>query len=189
LQTIRAILARTVARGAEEIGTYLLKTFFDDDLSVYNSGRSKRHATLARLVARCGTHDLPVSRTFISNAIRMVAVARSLPPTASFQRLPVSHRVELIKLPSTDKIEALSRNALESQCTVRELRANVAAHAVHGKGRPASPAPLLAARRVSHLLRDGTSTAESSKPLTEGQRREALHGSRRSSDACDTVPM
>ena len=122
---IRAIVKRTFARGAEEIGTYLLTAFYGGDPVAYASKSPKAHLSLGRLVAHCGTQRLPVSRTFISNAIRMVAITRALPAESCFGQLPFSHRVELLKLPDPARIEDVSTRVLAGGATVRQVREHV----------------------------------------------------------------
>ncbi len=126
MQDIRQIVTDTVARGADLVGAYVLKTFYDDDPAAYTSKSHHKHASLNRLIAHCGTSELPVSRTFLSLAIRMAVVTRSLPADARFAQLPFSHRAELLKLSSHETIEAVSCEALEKNSTVRDVRAQVA---------------------------------------------------------------
>jgi hypothetical protein len=89
---IRGELAKTVARGINEVGRYLLQTFYDDDPELYLSASPNKHASLRLLIERCESMDFPVSRTFLANALRMAAVSKDLPRAATFRRLPSSHQ-------------------------------------------------------------------------------------------------
>ena len=65
---IRGELAKMVARGMDEVGRYLLQTFYDDDPELYFSASPNKHASLRLLIERCESIDFPVSRTFLANA-------------------------------------------------------------------------------------------------------------------------
>lgn len=135
---IREILGRTLAKGMEEVGAYLLRTFYDDDIALYRARSSLKAAPLRALVERCGTMELPVSATFLSTSIRMAAIARQLPPSASFRKLPVSHRVELLRLPERE-IEAVAARAIARELPVRELREHVSTILTSTRARQAPP--------------------------------------------------
>jgi hypothetical protein len=126
----------------DEIGTYVLEAFYENDIALYRSQSPSKHVSLRMLVERCGTIDLPISATFLSTSIRMAVVARALPRDASFSRLPVSHRVELLRLPP-DEIEPFAADALRARLPVRELRTKVRTLLVASRGarrrRDASP--------------------------------------------------
>src|SRR5437868_5969033 len=82
---IRGELAKTVARGMDEVGRYLLQTFYDDDPELYFSASPNKHASLRLLIERCESMDFPVSRTFLANALRMAAVSKDLPRAATLR--------------------------------------------------------------------------------------------------------
>lgn len=154
---IRSILAKTIARGMEEVGRYLLREFYDDDPSLYRSTSHSKHASLRLLEAQCETLDLPVRRTFLANAIRIAVLSRELPQGAKFLELPPSHRVELLKLRSHDKIERVAARAVEGKLTVKRVREIVRKDRERNKttrGRKAAPPPLAAIRSCVRALRD-----------------------------------
>src|ERR1700748_3462418 len=53
VEDIREIIAKTVSRGQDEVGRYLLKEFFDNDPSIYLASGPAKHASLAKLIDRC----------------------------------------------------------------------------------------------------------------------------------------
>jgi hypothetical protein len=179
---IRWILSRTLARGMEDVGGYVLKTFYEDDPARYRSASAPGHLSLRALIERCGTIDLPMSATFLSTSIRMAVIARRLPQGASFTKLPVSHRVELLRLPESD-IERVAITALRDRLPVRALRTTVAKLLVAkppGRGRPPTPRLVQLSRalqRVVELPPTAEITAEIAA-LTPVQLRE-LRGSLR----------
>ena len=122
VEHIRNVLGKTVARGMEEVGSYLLKEFYGNDPEAYYSSHPSKHASLRQLLDRCDTLDLPVKKTFLANAIRMAALVHELPRETQFLQLPASHRVELLKVKAPDRIEQLAARAVESKLTVAKLR-------------------------------------------------------------------
>ena len=137
---IKAICERTAQKGMKETGDLLLRTFYDDDPKKYRSLNPRKNVSLRRLMKLCGTFELPVSKTFLSNSIRLAITARALPADADFNRLPLSHRVELLALPP-GKIEGMATKAIEFDLPVRALRGEVrkVMPASPPRGRPRTP--------------------------------------------------
>ncbi len=154
---IKKILGNTLAKGMEEVGAYLLEKFYDGDPDLYASASPTKHASLRKLVDKCGTLELPVSATFLSSAIRIAVVSRQLPRGAAFAKLPVSHRVELLRLPTPEKIEEAARDLVgDNRVTVRELRKSVTKMLAKGsprRGRPRTPPVVRAVNQVASALR------------------------------------
>lgn len=119
---VRTILDATLKRGLEEVGVYLLETFYGNDPALYFSVSQHKHASISLLLSYCGSMALPVSRTFIANALRIAATARLLPKGSSFHRLPPSHRVELVRFREPEQIEKLASRAVEKELSVEKLR-------------------------------------------------------------------
>jgi hypothetical protein len=156
---IRGLLAKTVTRGMEEVGRYVLREFYDDDPELYLSASPNKHASLRLLIERCESLDFPVSRTFLANALRMAAVTKELPRSASFHRLPPSHRVELLRIKAPEQVERLAAKAVEARLSVQKLRALVQKEgdrtrsgAVRGRRR--TPEALKAIEACLRALRD-----------------------------------
>ena len=119
---IRAVLAKTLTRGMDEVGRYLLQAFYDGDPELYFSANPNKHASLRLLLERCESLDFPVSRTFLANALRMAAVTKELPRAATFHQLPPSHRVELLRLKAPERVERLASKAVSEKLSVQKLR-------------------------------------------------------------------
>jgi hypothetical protein len=119
---IRDVVSKTVTRGLDDIGTYLLREFYDNDPALYSSTSPGKHASLSMLMERCESLELPVSRTFLANALRMAAMTKQLPRAAIFHRLPPSHRVELLRVRAPEKLEQLASKAVEGKLSVQKLR-------------------------------------------------------------------
>jgi hypothetical protein len=156
---IRGLLAKTVTRGMEEVGRYVLREFYNDDPELYLSASPNKHASLRLLIERCESHELPVSRTFLSNALRMAAVTKELPRSASFHRLPPSHRVELLRVKAPEQVERLAAKAVEARLSVQKLRALVQKEGDRTRsgavrGRKRTPNALKAIEACLRTLRD-----------------------------------
>lgn len=154
---IREVLAKTVSRGLDEVGKYLLKEFFDDDPEVFFASGPNRHASLRRLIERSDSIELPVSRTFLLNALRVAVVTRGLPEAATFNRLPPSHRVELLRVREPEKVERLATRAVERKLSVvklRELVQKTEERTKSTRGRKPTPNVLRAIEGCLRLLRD-----------------------------------
>jgi hypothetical protein len=136
----------------------LLREFYDDDPELYRSTSPMKHASLSLLIERCESLELPVSRTFLANALRVAAVQKQLPRGAMFRSLPPSHRVELVRVGEPDKIERLASKAIGGRLSVQKLRTLVQREQDKAKGaqrgRKRSPEVLKAIERCLRALRD-----------------------------------
>ena len=156
---IRDVLAKTVTRGTDEVGAYLLQAFYDDDPELYFSASPNKHASLRLLIERCESMDFPVSRTFLANALRLAAVSKELPREATFRRLPSSHRVELLRLKVPENVERLASKALSGKLSVQKLRALIQKEvertsADADRGRKRTPTVLRAIEACLRAVRD-----------------------------------
>jgi hypothetical protein len=156
---VREVVATTIARGLDEIGTYLLRVFYDDEPALYYTASPNKHASLNLLVERCESLELPVSRTFLANALRMAAVTKQLPRAASFHRLPPSHRVELLRVRAPERLERLASKAVEGKLSVQKLRSLVQKEQdkskdASGRGRKRTPQVLRAIESCLRALDD-----------------------------------
>ncbi|MFO0684919.1 MAG: hypothetical protein U0234_22870 [Sandaracinus sp.] len=157
---IAAILEKDVSRGAERVGAYVLSRFYGDDPALYASRAPRKHASLRGLLSRCDRLELPVSKTYIANAIGVAVVTRQLPANASFHRLPLSHRIELLRLRDPNRIELVASEALDARVAVRQLREEVRAILGAAKhARPATPMPLRVVAGAAKALRVDESPA------------------------------
>lgn len=122
---IRTVLALTVYKGAMEIGDYVLDRFFDGDVRLVGSKNPRKSASFRSLVERCGTADLPISKTWLHSAVGIAVVRRSLPSATAFKELTPTHQSILLVLRNPDRIETLAQRAVSEKLTVRALRAVV----------------------------------------------------------------
>ena len=155
---VKEIIARTMSRGLEDVGNYLLETFYDGNPALYRSLRPWKHASLTMLEQRCETLDLPVSRTFLANAIGVAVMAKELPSSSPFLKLPPSHKLELLRVGAAETAETLATKALENKLTVQKLRDLVREERGKSKrktsGRKPKPPVVRALASCTRLLND-----------------------------------
>jgi hypothetical protein len=113
----------TMYRGSEEIGAYLLKKFFHDDIKLASSRRPHKSASYTAL---CQREDLAVHPATLSLMVR-VAAQEIFFKKSNFNTagLSYTHKAELVKLPNTaDKIR-LAQKALKGNISTRLLSEEV----------------------------------------------------------------
>lgn len=124
---IRRTTADSIKRTLSEVGEYLLKTFFHDDITLAASKNPLKNASFRALADRCGTMDLPVSKTWLNNAFGVALMNRQLPRGSSaFALLPSSIQESLLPLKDPVKVEQLARQAVDKRLGFREVRQQVA---------------------------------------------------------------
>ena len=156
---IRSVIERTVEKGLEEVGTYLLKTFYSNDAEAYFSHQPVKKASLSLLVERCNSIALPISRSFLADALRVAAISRHLPSNAPYRQLPVSHRIALSRVDDVARRDRLAMKAAENELSVKKLRALVQKEVERQRASGASsrrgvPPIVKALEAVVSLLRD-----------------------------------
>lgn len=133
--------------------------FYDDDPKLYFSSSARKHVSLNLLLERSGSLELPVSRTFLVNALRIAAISKDLPRSATFHRLPATHRIELLPLKTAANIERFASKAMASKLTVRKLRELIHEESQPGvldlgRGRKRVPAILRKIEQCLRILQD-----------------------------------
>jgi len=112
-------VAETVFRGSIEIGDYVLKNFFNDDIELASSQDPTKSASYNAL---CSHPDLAVSRQTLSNMVRVAAQERFLiANNVDVDKLGYRHRVELLKVENNDIKIDLARKCIEMSLTVRKF--------------------------------------------------------------------
>lgn len=120
---IRETIAKTLYKGAMEVGGYIFDKFFDGDVEKVRQRDPKKNASFSKLVERCGTQDLPISKTWLYNAVSIVIIDRQLPKSAvAYRQLPFSHQEALVRLRDPEKVEKIAEVAYKQGLSVRDLR-------------------------------------------------------------------
>jgi len=112
-------VAETVFRGSIEIGEYVLKNFFNDDIELASSQDPTKSASYNAL---CSHPDLAVSRTTLARMVRVAAQERFfIANNVDVGMLGYSHRVELLKLENNETKIALVQKCIEMSLSKRKL--------------------------------------------------------------------
>lgn len=116
---IKETVNKTLYQGSLEIGEYLLKNFFHDDIEFARVKNPKKPTSFAAL---CRRGDLGVHPTTLSEFVRVADQERFFRSRAvDTAQLTYTHRCDLVRLPNDDKkIDLLNRIAAQSLST-REL--------------------------------------------------------------------
>jgi hypothetical protein len=126
---IRKTLDRTTHRAAAEIGAYVLERFFEDDVEKALQGAKSKETSFASLTARCQSAQLPISKTFLHNALWAAVACKSLPEDCNFKQLPPTHQAVLLPLRHDGdfaSVENLAERAVKKELSVKSLRDAVA---------------------------------------------------------------
>jgi len=159
-QAVAEINRIYVAKGLEmarTLGSYVLATFFGDDLDSFQS-REKAHVTFRALAER---PDLRVAYNTIWYSVAILGQLRQLPEDIA-EALPLSHHKLLLPVHDEEAKEALARKAVEKGMSSREL-ADAIKKARKGKstgaGRPPLPAFVKGLTRMAKAIELATSEA------------------------------
>ncbi len=170
---IRKTLEETTRKGMLEVGAYLLKEFYDDNLEEVQSRNPKKRASVRRLGERCGTFELPVSKTWLNDALRLAMMTKALPATAAFKRLPQSHQVALLPLRKPERAETVAKRVVdrvvEKEFSVRELRGIVHDEVVKNKGDLGRPNKPRIVKALDHSIRVFTLEAGKRRSFTKAE--------------------
>jgi hypothetical protein len=122
---IRTVVASTVYKGAVDVGEFVLERFFGGDVDRVTSRSTRKSASFRSLAERCGTQELPISKTWLHSAVGVALMRRALPEGAAFRLLPPSHQAILLAAREPVEIEKLAQRALAGKLSARELRRTV----------------------------------------------------------------
>lgn len=176
-------LGETVVKGTIEVGDYVLEKFFGNDPEQVRSKNPGKDASFRSLVEACETPELPISKSWLHNAVGMAVMRRELPAGSSFRLLPPSHQTALLPLREANKVEKLAERAVKKRLSVRELREFVGeerAKSPRTDKRGRSPKPLIVKTLDRSLrlftLESGRKsfTKAQVKELDEDQKKAAL---------------
>jgi len=118
-----AEIASSLKKSFVEMGEYLLEAFYANDPKQYAARGPGRHVTLAAVLARCESFEVPFSRSMLSASLRVAAIAVQLPRGAAYRKLPRMHQELLAALGDPVAIEKLAERALRTKMTAAKLRA------------------------------------------------------------------
>jgi hypothetical protein len=177
-------LGETVERGAREIGEYVLDKFFKGDPEFASSRDSNKNASFRDLADKCDTPDMPISKSWLHNAVGVAIMTRQIPQGATaFRQLGLSHQTALLPLRDPAKVEKIAKEAADNVWSVRHLRGLVAKKRAKipkddSRGRPRTPVITKALDRSlkQFTFKDGkrSFTNADVEDLSEDQKKAAL---------------
>lgn len=142
---IRDTALEGIKKTLVEVGDYILKKFFNDDIDLARSKNPFKNASFRALAERCGTTDFPVSRTWLGSAVGVAMISRQLSsPKSAFRQLGPALQETLLPLKDPDRVEKVAQKVIEGEFTLREARKAVAqerAKTPKGDGRGRRPTP------------------------------------------------
>jgi len=142
---IRDTALEGIKKTLVEVGDYILKRFFNDDIELARSKNPLKNASFRALAERCGTAGFPVSKTWLNSAVGVAMMIRLLSSTSSaFRQLGPALQETLLPLKDPERVEKVAQKVIEGEFTLREARKAVAqerAKTPKGDGRGRRPAP------------------------------------------------
>jgi hypothetical protein len=143
---IRTTLDETLRKGVSEVGAYVLDKFFGGDAEQAKSKDPYKNASFRSLAERCGTVELPISKSTLHRMVAVTIMTRLLPEGGkAFKQLPASHQGVLLPLSDPTKVEKLAERAVDKELSVRDLRNEVSKELAktvkegERRGRPPTP--------------------------------------------------
>jgi hypothetical protein len=113
----------TLYKGSEEIGAYILKKFFDDDIEKATSRNPRKPASYRAL---CTHPGLVLRPEALSVMVRVAAQEKFfLDKKLEVKKLSYSHKAELVKLGNDDKKVELVKKMLSKPMSVRQLQTRI----------------------------------------------------------------
>jgi hypothetical protein len=113
----------TVYKGSEEIGAYILKKFFENDIQKATSKNPRKPASYRAL---CTHPDLVLRPEALSVMVRVAAQEKFFGHNKlDAKKLSYSHKAELVKLGNDDKKLKLVKNIISNPVPVRKLQERI----------------------------------------------------------------
>jgi len=113
----------TLYKGSEEIGAYILKKFFDNDIQQAASRNPRKPASYRAL---CEHPNLVIKPEALSVMVRVAAQEKFfLDKKLDVKKLSYSHKAELVKIPNDDKKLKLVKNIVSNPVSVRKLQERI----------------------------------------------------------------
>ena len=109
----------TLYRGSIEIGNFLLKNFFNDDINIATSKNPKKPKSFKAL---CKHKDLAVPYTTLTIMVRVAAQERYFQENGvQTEKLSYTHKSDLVRLDNTPEKIEIAKTCIEKNLSTREL--------------------------------------------------------------------
>ena len=152
VEFINNAIVETVYKGSLEIGEYLLKNFFEDDINLASSKSPKKPISFQEL---CKRPDLGVHPSTLSRMVRVASQEKYFVMSeAKVDELSYSHKLELIKLPNDKKKLKLVEKCIKEKLSCRKLSETIFETRQKTRG-VTEPSPLKLISNVDKLI-EGT---------------------------------
>ena len=116
---INEVANKTIYQGSIEIGEYILKNFFEDDIKFAASKNPKKQASFNKL---CKRDDLTVSPNRLAIMVRVASQERYLSEKeVDTSELTYTHKASLVKLNNGQKKINLIKKCVGEEWTTRKL--------------------------------------------------------------------
>lgn len=124
VEKINAIAHRSVERGMEEIGEYLLTAVFKSDLAAVSSKNPRKRALFTAI---CEHPNLRMDPRRLGEAVKAAALGRLLNERSlDLHNLTYTHKVHISRIPNQEKMIEVAIEANEKGYKVSQLRDIVA---------------------------------------------------------------
>ena len=126
--------ANAGAQSIIEIGEYLLKTFFDDDINKVTDRASRKGISLRKLAEH---PDMHLSLKTLSNAVRLAVLEKTAFKDSEFKELSPSHKILLLNVADDEQRTNFANKVVLGKLSVRTLRTELGkAGLLSERGRP-----------------------------------------------------
>jgi hypothetical protein len=155
VKIINDIVVKTMYKGSLEIGQYLLKHFFNDDIKLASSKNPNKPVSFKAL---CKRTDLSVHPSTLSRMVRVASQERYfVENSVNTENLSYSHKIEFTKLDNDKKKLQLVKKCITETISCRKLAEDILA--IRQKSRKETePSPLKLITSVDRLI-EGTQIA------------------------------
>jgi hypothetical protein len=111
---------KTIYKGSIEIGDYILKHFFDDDIKLAASKNPKKSASFVKL---CERVDLAIHPSRLGLMVRVASQEKFLLAEEDVdpEQISYTHKASLVKLENNPNKVSLVKQCIEDNWTTREL--------------------------------------------------------------------
>jgi hypothetical protein len=116
---INEMATKTIYKGSIEIGEYILKRFFENDIKLASSKNPKKQASFNKL---CEREDLTVHPNSLALMVRVASQERFLSEKeVDTSKLTYTHKASLVKLDNGQKKINLLKKCVDKEWSTREL--------------------------------------------------------------------
>lgn len=126
VQEIKNLVSKNFANAMMEVGQYLIKEFFDDDLELAKQKKSKKESSFFKVITKLKVPgERNPSKSWLYNAINLVVDSAALADFHSFGKLPLSSKLLLSGVKDEDRKKELADIACNENLSASQLRERI----------------------------------------------------------------